>query len=275
MTQPAERDRSSPGANALSHSPALRRAFYLAALAVAVLPIPVALLHLLPAYRIHNLFLVFYAPLLCLITLGYLFYVRDSLARVMFRHLLSPVPRDYYPEPTSIRLRHMWAKARNGFLALLPGVLLLTSFVCVMRYMSRLNESVAAASAASAGRLVGPEDVGLLSDSGAEREVEPTRVPAGTRRPSSETRESSRRADTTAVETAGPLADRAVLRQRALQDAATADIPYFAELTMLYIGSFLAALMAFALMGLREYAKEALGLSERDVVLGGIVVESE
>jgi hypothetical protein len=73
--------------------------------------------------------------------LDYLFYVRDSLARAMFRHLLSPVPRDfdYYSEPTSIRMAQIWAKTRNGFLTLLPGVLLLTSFVCVMRHMSRLS----------------------------------------------------------------------------------------------------------------------------------------
>lgn len=264
MTQPAELDQSSPGSTALSYSPALRRAFYLPALAVALLPIPVGVLHLLPAYRIHNLFLVFYAPLLCLITLGYLFYIRDSFARAMFRHLLSPVqrvrllPRDN----RSSTATHVGDGAER-----VPGAL---------RYMSRLNESVAAAGASSAERLVVPEDVGLPSDSGAERGGEPTRVSAGTRRPSSETMDRSTRVDSTVVGTAAPLADSAVLRQRALEDAAPGDVPHFAELTMFSTSDRSSPLCwRFVLMGLREYAKETLGLSERDVVLGRILVDPE
>ena len=58
------------------------------------------------------------------------------------------------------------------------------------------------------------------------------------------------------------------LHQQVLGAVAFDDIPYFTELTALYVGSFLAAVMTLALMSFREYAKEALGLSERDLVLG-------
>jgi len=231
----------------LSYSAGLRRAFFLAAVAVALLPIPVALLGLLPAYRIQTRFLVFYAPLVCLLALAYLFYVRDALARLMFAHLLDPLPPRpmYYPERADLRLRRFWFTVRRGLLALLPALLLLVSFACLLRYVERVNESVALTSAALAqpGHL--PEDVGQLPGG------RPT-LPAATR--------------------GSPSLS---LRERALGVPSTEAIPLFAELTALYIGSFLAAVIALVVMGLREYAREALGLTEQDVVLGRVLAEPE
>jgi hypothetical protein len=45
-------------------------------------------------------------------------------------------------------------------------------------------------------------------------------------------------------------------------------IPRVVELTGWYISSFLALLIAVTLMALKEYAKEALQLSEHDLVFG-------
>lgn len=248
MTEPAVDAGAQPPASAtVSYSVGLRRAFNLAALAVALLPIPVALLQLLPAYRIQTRFLAFYAPLVCLLTLAYLFYVRDSLARMMFAHLLDPLPPrpEYYPERGDLRVRRFWMSTRRGFLAILPGILLLISFACVMQYMRRLDESVALTSATLSTRLGAPEDVGLLPTPRVSGQS-PEQPPAG-----------------------------GTLRRRALDVPSTDDIPYFAELTGLYIGSFLAALVALVLMGLREYARVALDLSEQDVVLGRVLAEPD
>lgn len=46
------------------------------------------------------------------------------------------------------------------------------------------------------------------------------------------------------------------------------DIPLFTRLNILYIGIFLSAEIAFILMALKEYAKEAIGLTEWDLMLG-------
>src|SRR3954454_13890727 len=54
------------------------------ALALAFLPIPVATRGLLPAYPSQARFLAFYAPVACFLTLAYLFYVRDTGARLTF-----------------------------------------------------------------------------------------------------------------------------------------------------------------------------------------------
>src|SRR5215210_7577137 len=89
-----------------SYSAAVRSLLGFTALAVTLLPIPVIYFGLLPAYQRHAWFLLFYTPFLCLLTLFYLFYVRDSLARTIFADVLDPPPPPdpYSREPFSDRL---------------------------------------------------------------------------------------------------------------------------------------------------------------------------
>jgi hypothetical protein len=58
------------------------------------------------------------------------------------------------------------------------------------------------------------------------------------------------------------------LRRYVLQTTGVDDIPFFTRLTILYVGIFLSAEVALILMALKEYAKEAMGLTERDLMLG-------
>jgi hypothetical protein len=58
------------------------------------------------------------------------------------------------------------------------------------------------------------------------------------------------------------------LQRYVLQTTGVDDIPSFTRLTILYIGIFLSAEIALILMALKEYAKEAMGLTERDLMLG-------
>ena len=118
----------------LNFSPRLRRLLNLAAMTISLLPIPVALLGLLPMYRVHGRFLVFYGPFVCLLALAYVIYVRDSLARSMFAHLLDPPPPDDEPEPWSGRGRRLVSHWRRIGLAALPGLLLLASLGCIAGY---------------------------------------------------------------------------------------------------------------------------------------------
>jgi hypothetical protein len=132
-------------------------------------------------------------------------------------------------------------------------VLLLASLGCIAGYTQLLGNSLRAVARADADRLVAPEEVGVLSPS------------------PSEGREDGR------VELRGqlPAAARTDLPQRVLEVTPASEIPYFTELTLLFIGAFLAPLLAVLLMGVREYAKDALGLTERDVVLGRLLVDAE
>ena len=152
-------------ASGLNYSPGLRRVLNLAAVAIALLPVPVALLGVLPVYSVHGRFLVFYAPFVCLLTLAYVVYVRDSLARIMFAHLLDPPPPPdlYGNDPLWVRVRRMVSGTRRVALAVLPGVLLLASFACVSAYTALLADSVRTVARTDADRLEAPEEVGALS----------------------------------------------------------------------------------------------------------------
>jgi hypothetical protein len=66
-----------------------------------------------------------------------------------------------------------------------------------------------------------------------------------------------------------PLAsDTTAVRRYVLRTSEIVDIPRLAELTALYLGAFVALLIAITLMALKEYAKEALGLSEHELMFG-------
>jgi hypothetical protein len=259
-------------------SSALRTGLIICALLLALLPIPVAALRLLPAYRIHARFLVFYAPLVCLLVLAYLLYVRDTLGRVMFADILSPLPEPYpYYRPSTLETLQRLARGlRSVLLALLPLILLATSFYCITRYTARLTQSVALATAAHERSLqleqVGDsiaraaDEVGAVGTPPAEKSGGRVRRAPGQR---PEPRKSAGKASPSdTVPDTAIVRNPAAVREEVLRTAGVDTIPMFTELTVLYIGIFAAALMAVILMALKENAKEAMGLSEQDLLLG-------
>lgn len=136
------------------------------------------------------------------------------------------------------RLSRLLVQLRGGFIMALPALLLIASLICTFRYTHRLNESV---------ELAG--EIAALPDTG-----ESPGYVAGT-----------------GEATVGNQS--AAARARILATADIDDIPLFVELTALYIGIFVTALAALAIMWLKEYAKEAIGLSEEDLLLGSPPVE--
>jgi hypothetical protein len=58
------------------------------------------------------------------------------------------------------------------------------------------------------------------------------------------------------------------VREYVLRTTGIDDIPRLVELTVLFMGTFVALLIAVTLMALKEYAKEALGLSEHELMFG-------
>src|SRR5919112_3572086 len=106
------------------YSSAVRTVLGLTALAVTLLPIPMVYFGIIPAYQRHAWFLVFYTPFLCLLTLCYLFYVRDSLARTIFANVLDPPPPPdpYYREPLGERLKRGSRRLKGIVLGILPAL---------------------------------------------------------------------------------------------------------------------------------------------------------
>jgi hypothetical protein len=238
-----------------------RRALSVAAVVTAISPAPVMLFQLVPAYSLQAKFLIFFGPLVCFLTLSYLFYVRDTLARAMFADLLNPPPEPdpYYGEPFAAVAHRVLRRLRSVLLALLPIALLLISAYCAVEYLRLVNRSVAEAveqarhespmqGRRSTLREPGPDSLGRTSRA----------------RPG---RRTAKIAPAQNDSTPGPLRTDS-LRQSVLRSAQIDDIPRFARLNMLYIGIFLSAEVAFILMALKEYAKEAIGLTEGELMLG-------
>ncbi len=127
------------------YSAVARRVLGFTAFAITLLPIPILALKILPAYQKHAWFLLFYTPFLCLLTLCYLFYIRDALARVSFADLLDPPspPDPYSREPLGSRIGRRFRRVKAAILGLLPAVLVLTSLYCIARYFGTFDRSVA------------------------------------------------------------------------------------------------------------------------------------
>ena len=62
--------------------------------------------------------------------------------------------------------------------------------------------------------------------------------------------------------------DTSAVRDYVLRTSEIDRIPRLVQLTAFYVGAFLALLVAVTLMALKEYAKEALGLSEHELMFG-------
>jgi hypothetical protein len=245
---PRDADRRSRG-----YSAALRNGLIACAVLLALLPIPVTALRLLPVYRVHAGFLLFYAPLVCLLALAYLLYVRDLLGRFMFASILRPLPEfdPYAGSNTRDTLTRLFRGIQVTLLAVLPVALLAASFYCFTRYTGRLTESV--------------ELAALTWD----RSLQVQEPPVPNTVPAQKPRGKARREavggsaqDSTIVPAPAPS------RGEVLENAGIDNIPLFTELTALYIGIFATALMAVIMMALKENAKDAMGLSEQDLILG-------
>jgi hypothetical protein len=228
----------------------------LGALVLVALPAVVAGYGLLPVYRMHARFLVFYSPFACLLVLAYLTYVRDWLVRLMFARFLQASREPHYHshhEPFYESWKRAMERAGSTLLALVPGLLVCVSFYCMNRYTTRLDESIALASGMYAERL----DLG--------GEIESATVP-----PDSSPTEPRQPLDRSGPYP-GPTArsfEPAEVRAYVLRETAINDIPFFGELTVLYITAFAAAAVALLLMALKEYGRATLGFSDKELVLG-------
>jgi hypothetical protein len=246
-----------------SYSAAVRNMLVLSAVVITLLPIPVGYFGILPAYQDHARFLLFYAPFLCLMTMSYLFYVRDSLGRAMFADVLDPPPPGdpYYREALGESLGRRFRGVKGVILMILPALLVIASMYSVSRYLGVLDQSVAVATDVYISRADVEAESGMVK--GEERRL-------GTRAPGVPGASSRRRISPLPgpADTLPQASDTTGIRQYVLRTSRIDGIPRVVELTGWYISSFLALLIAVTLMALKEYAKEALQLSEHDLVFG-------
>jgi hypothetical protein len=260
-----------PANDTHSYSAAVRSVLGFTALVVTLLPIPVLAFGILPAYKKHAWFLLFYTPFLCLLTLCYLFYIRDSLARVTFANLLDPPlpPDPYAREPLGDRMRRSFRQVKAVILGILPAILVLASMYCIVRYYVAFDQSVAL-SVHTYQETVASD---TLSEVAQKRGNSDRRRSARTAASQEKAAVTDSTQDSLARDSLARVAppnpsDTSAVRSYVLQTSEIDNIPRLAELTALYVGAFVALLIAVTLMALKEYAKEALGLSEHELMFG-------
>ncbi len=95
-----------------------------ASVITASLPIPVAAFHLIPTYEAQSKFLSTYTSMFCFLMLGYIFYIRHSLGRLMF-----------FTKPDGhVRIR--------AFVSVVPFLLILASLGLIALYHHYLLDSL-------------------------------------------------------------------------------------------------------------------------------------
>lgn len=109
-----------------------KRYMSVSTLVVASLPIPVTALRAIPTFKAHTKILSVYTPLFCFLALGFIFYSRHKLARIMFP--------EYFSETGVVMTRT--TKLSRGLIRTLPVFLIGLSMLSVVLYHGLLNQEV-------------------------------------------------------------------------------------------------------------------------------------
>jgi hypothetical protein len=268
MEKPVQIEAHRPLPDTDGYSSTVRSVLGFTALVVTLLPIPVIYFGILPAYEKHGWFLLFYTPFLCLLTLCYLFYVRDSLARVTFADVLDPPPPSdpYAREFAGDQLRRGYRRIKGIVLGILPALLVLTSMYCISRYFVAFDESVARSVETYKDRSLSSQSLPAVVGPRERRKRRSAKPPVSEAKPSSE--DTAGASQDSTRDSLPLLSDSSAVRDYVLRTTVINEIPQLGKLTAFYLGAFIALLIAVTLMALKEYAKEALGLSEHELMFG-------
>jgi hypothetical protein len=114
----------------------------ISAVVAAALPIPVTSFKLIPTYRAHTSLLATYTSLFCFLVLGFIFYSRHTLARLMFPEFFGRRFISTGFEPASETVIRAAKRILRFVVAILPALLILASLTCVYLYHTNLDLSL-------------------------------------------------------------------------------------------------------------------------------------
>gem|GEM_PF-1447596 len=97
----------------------------------AALPIPITAFNLIPTFHVQTKLLSVYTSLFCFLILGFIFYIRHELARIMFPDFSQKAKR----RP---QLNKLW----RLFISFLPLLLIASSIIAAFQYNDVLNLNV-------------------------------------------------------------------------------------------------------------------------------------
>jgi hypothetical protein len=217
-------------------------------LVVAALPVPVTSLGFIPTFAAQKNLLSVYTSLFCFLLLGFVFYLRHSLARTMFPDFFFR-----WREVTTIlpwwSLSASWRRVQILLVNALPLLFIASSLVLVFQYNDVLNSQVNRVRSCNQQlRWHGPDRVVRNLSEGTCSPVESNQASETQRAPAFS-------------EDQYPLTFKGILANTDLNE-----IPYGSRLMILYVGIFLTAETAFILMAIKEYLQDLVGLTDVDLI---------
>jgi len=211
------------------------------AVLAAALPIPITSFKLIPTYHAQTSLLATYTSLFCFLLLGFIFYSRHALARLMFPHFLRK-PRPATISTFAIRVSIAFEKLLRLSVSLLPALLIAASLWCMVRYHVALSASVSNGVRFPAGSSIQHEDGASIPASAASA------------------------VDT--HQTNDPFGSISAVTEDVMKKSPLWTIDFEGTLMLLYLGIFVFAECAFIIMALKEYLQDLVKLSEMELITG-------
>jgi len=213
----------------------------ISAVLAAALPIPVTSFKLIPTYRAQTSLLATYTSLFCFLLLGFIFYSRHALARLMFPQFSKKLGN--FPRATFLIIVGLTFERLLRFLvSLLPALLIAASLYCMFHYHVALSASVSNAVRFSPGSSIQDKD--------------------GARAPTSAA------STLNTSQTQDPFGSVTRATADVLEKSPLWTIDFEGTLMLLYLGIFVFAECAFIVMALKEYLQDLVKLSEMELITG-------
>lgn len=259
----------------LPSSPERLRAFVLffksymslSSLLTAALPIPVAAFQLIPTYQAQTKILSVYTPLFCFLILGFIFYSRHILARLMFPEFFGKA----YAKAHMIKFGPFMTSAIRSIIRIMPLCLIVLSIIFAFTYHFLLDESINDRRRSLRAEL-GISDL-MIVRRRAESELN-AKIDVQKRLniPISEEDKMSNESESKKIES---MKIREEELEKIYSDRIKSDevlktdrglITYANTLMVLYIATFLTAEACFILMAIKEYLQDLMRLTEMDLI---------
>jgi hypothetical protein len=227
------------------------------ALVTAALPIPAAAFQLIPTFQAQTKLLSVYTSLFCFLVLGFVFYSRHELTRLIFPEFFGKE----YAQANAIKFGRKMTFIIRSFLRAMPLSLIILSLAFAFSYNYFLDQSIS--SIRSAIRT--ESGLEALDLERAELEVRFRRLIPNTVESVNNVEMQNERRKLEALQ-AHEAERRKLIEAKLKSDEILKTdrglIPLANLLILLYIGIFLTAEACFVMMAVKEYAQDLLGLSE-------------
>jgi hypothetical protein len=239
----------------------------LSSLLTAALPIPVAAFELIPTYQAQTKILSVYTPLFCFLILGFIFYSRHILARLMFPEFFGKA----YAKVHMIKFGPIMTTVIRSLIRILPLSLIILSITFAFAYHFTLDRSI------NDRRAMLKEEVGLsdLTNTRVKAENDLTQKVNTQKQSGNPITEGDARVHDNELKKIESLRVREEELQKIYSSRIKSEevlktdrglIPYSNTLMVLYIATFLTAEACFILMAIKEYLQDLIGLTEKDLI---------